>query len=103
MSSVPQMIAVGTTRRRAARELVVRVEVREELREHLERGPREHLVDELDVGRGHLVAERELVGDQEADVGAAAAGAVDELGRPARAPAIGALGDRPLTASGSSG
>ena len=61
-------------------ELVERVEVREEPGEHLERRGREHVVDELDVGGGDVLAERELVGDQEADVGAAPADPVDELG-----------------------
>ena len=58
-------------------ELVEVAEAREEVGDHLERRRRQHLVNELEQLRGHLIAEREPVGDDRGDGGAGLAGGVD--------------------------
>ena len=55
LSSVPQMIVVGSrSKALTTANLSRRLEVREELREHVERRLRQHLVDELDVALGYV-------------------------------------------------
>ena len=78
LSSVPQMIVVGTSDSAwTVSNLSSDAEVREELRDHLERRRRQHLVDELDVARRHVVAERERVGGDRRDRSAEPPQAVD--------------------------
>ena len=62
-SAVPQMIVVGTRPSTSTASNLSRPrEAREEVGHHLERRLRQHPVDEVDVRRGHLVAEGEQVG-----------------------------------------
>ena len=58
-------------------ELVEPLEAREEVGHHLERRLRQHAVDEVDVRRRHLVAEREQVGDDAGHRAADPPGPVD--------------------------
>ena len=84
-------------------ELVEPAEAREEVGHHLERRLRQHAVDEVDVRRRHLVAEREQVGDDARHRAADPPGPVDACG--GRGPGSGRCGGsaRPPSLAGSMG